>query len=186
MIRTVSLLFLIALIWLLNNSFKEIEVEKLQVAELLGVEEAPDYYSENLQLREYNEQGELQSLIETTRLSHYSDQQQVHLESPKLVMYGIEGDTWQVTSASGEIHDNSRNLTLFDNVKIKVTDNNKQQKVLIKTSQLHYDVSRQSLWTKSKVSAESPLGNFHSTGLHMNLKTEELELKEKVEIFYDI
>ena len=60
-----------------------------------------------------------------------------------------------------------------------------KQKMLLQTVELHFDVSEQSLWTDSPILAESGKSDFSAIGLHMALKTEQLQLKEKVKIHYD-
>jgi len=184
-IRGFTFIVACLLIWLLNDSFQDKEKPSLNVTEVVGTELKPDYYAENLQLREFNEQGELQSSIKTNLLSHYAEYQQANLESPEITMYSVDGDIWRMNSKSGTIQDDTRNLSLLNNVILKVSDSDEQQKMLLQTMELHFDVSEQSLWTDSSISAESGNSDFAATGLHMALKTEQLQLKEKVKIHYD-
>ncbi len=184
-IRVFTFIVACLLIWLLNDSFQGKEKPSIDVTETLDIELKPDYYVENLQLREFNEQGKLQSSIKTNLLSHYVEQQQANLESPEIVMYSVDGDIWKMNSSSGTIQDDTRNLSLLNNVIFKVSDNSKQRKMLLQTETLHFDVVEQSLWTDSPIFAESGSSDFDAIGLQMNLKTEHLQLKEKVKIYYD-
>lgn len=185
-IRGFTLLLVLFLIWLLNDSFEDRQVKQLQATDILGTKETPDYYSENLQIREFNDKGELKSLIESKKFSHYSGQLQALLESPKLVVYSIEGDVWKITSSAGEISDANRNLTLIDDVSLSISASDNKQIVTITTSELHYNVAEQSLWTEQKISGKTLGGTFTSNGLHMDLETEQLILKNKVRIHYDL
>ncbi len=156
------------------------------VTSILGIDDVPDYYSEGLQLRQFNENGKLQSLIKTTRLLHYPDQQEALLQSPELLMFGVAGDIWKVTSSEGKVSDSSRNFTLYKDVILSLLNKDMQQKVIIKTTELHYNVSDQTLWTDAEVEARSANGNFVSRGLQINIKSEQIILKDKVRMHYDI
>lgn len=184
-IRVFTFIAACMLVWLLNDSFQDKEKPSISVTEIVGTELKPDYYAENLQLREFNELGELQSSIKTNLLSHYVEQQQANLESPEIVMYSVDGDTWDINSRSGTIQDDTRNLRLQNDVTLKVSDSNEQQKMLLQTVEINFDVAEQSLWTDSPISAESGKSNFDAIGLHMDLKTEQFVLKEKVKFHYD-
>ena len=186
MIRSFTIIIVLFLAWFLNHSFQERSIKNIQVNEILGTEKTPDYYSENLQLRVYNEQGKLHSVIKTDRLSHYADQRQAVIKSPELVLNGVEGNIWRVKSLSGSINDASRNIALKNNVLLSVSGADQKQKIEIITSDLHYDVLDRSLWTDSPISAESSQGNFVADGLRLDLTTEQLLLKAKVKIHYDL
>ncbi len=183
--RSLTFLLIIGIIWFINYHFNQSPTEEILVTKILGTKDIPDYYSERLQLRQFNERGDLQSIIKSARLLHFPDQQQALLESPELVMYGIDGGTWNVTSSTGKIVDSSRNLTLKDDVTLRLFDKDNLQKIMIKTTNIHYNVMQQILWTKSEIFAESASGNFVSTGLEIQLKTEHVFLKDQVKIHYD-
>ena len=185
-IHRFSILLVIFLIWFLNHSFQERQVKSIEVTEILGNEKKPDYYSENLQLRVYNDDGELHSLVKTERLTHFDDERESLVKSPQLVLYGIEGDIWEVASSSGTINDISRNLTLKNNVILRVSDKDNQQKLSIKMTDLHYNIDKQILWTDNQIFADSTQGNFVSKGLQIDLTNEQLQLKEKVKLYYDL
>jgi len=186
MIRSLIFVLIMIFVWLLNNSVQEAPNENIQVTKILGTEEVPDYYSETLQLQQFNEHGDLQSIIKTARLMHYPDQQQALLESPELVMYGRDGDVWKVTSATGKIADNSRDLTLNNDVLLRMFNKENQQKIIIKTADMHYNAIEQVLWTDNEIIAETDNGNFVSTGLQILLKTEQILLMDKVKIHYEL
>jgi len=116
MIRSLLIVLVLFLVWFVNNSFNDVPNENNQVTEILGLDGVPDYYSENFKLQQFNEQGVMQSVINTDRLLHYPDQQQAFLESPEITLYGTEGDIWKITSVTGSITDNNSNVTLTDDV----------------------------------------------------------------------
>jgi len=184
--RGFTIILVLFLIWFLNHSYENGQIKNIQVTEILGTETAPDYYSENMQLREYNKQGELISQVDTKRFSHYVEQRQAVLESPKLVIYGISGNIWEVTALTGSIADSNHNFMLEKNVNLSISDNVQQQKIMISTTDLHYNVANQTLWTDSEIIAESRLGSFMASGLEMDLNSEQLLLKQKVRIHYDL
>ncbi|MCP3672888.1 MAG: LPS export ABC transporter periplasmic protein LptC [Gammaproteobacteria bacterium] len=173
------------LVLLLNDSFQDKKKPDVKVTETVSAELKPDYYAENLQLRVFNEQGGLQSSIKSNLLSHYVEYQQANIESPEITLYSVDGDIWIMNSTSGTIQDNTRNLSLLNDVTIKVSDSDEQQKMLLQTEELYFDVLEQSFWTDSPISAVSNSSSFAAIGLHMALKTEQLQLKEKVKIHYD-
>jgi len=98
----------------------------------------------------------------------------------------LTGDIWKVTSSEGKVSDSSRNFTLYKDVILSLLNKDMQQKVIIKTTELHYNVSDQTLWTDAEVEARSANGNFVSRGLQINIKSEQIILKDKVRMHYDI
>ncbi|RLA02402.1 MAG: LPS export ABC transporter periplasmic protein LptC [Gammaproteobacteria bacterium] len=186
MIKFAYLLIIGLLIWFLNYSLREQPVKELVVSQVLGTEQAPDYYSENLQMRQFNKQGKLQSLIKTKRFSHYADQQFASLLEPEITLYQMDGNRNHITSQLGEIEDSSRDLTLTEKVQIVVSDNQNKQQMVINTSDLHYGVAEQILWTDSPVTAELLYGSFVSLGLQMDINTQQMMLKDKVKVHYDL
>ena len=186
LIRSLLIVLVLFLIWFVNNSFNEVPNEDNLVTDILGLDGVPDYYSETLKFQQFNEKGVLQSVINTDRLLHYPDQQQAFLESPEIILYGTEGDTWEVTSGKGSIADNNSKMTLTEDVLLRLLNKAKQQKVVIKTDSLNYNVSEQTLWTDSDVFAETKQGSFNAKGLKILIKSEHIFLKEKVRIHYGL
>ncbi len=181
-----SLLFILILflVWIIHSNYQEVITNDNKVTEILGIKDVPDYYSETLKLQQFNQQGVQESVINTARLIHYPYQQQALLESPKIVMNGTEGDTWEVSSATGSIADDNNYVTLTDDVLLRQLNKAKQQTIMIKTDTLYYNVSEQILWTNSDVFAETKQGTFNAKGLKILIPTEQLFLKEKVRIHY--
>ncbi len=181
-----SLLFILVILlaWIVNSNYQEVITNDNQLIKILGTKDVPDYYSETLKLQQFNEQGALESVINTARFIHYPDQQRALLDSPEIVMYGAEGNTWEVSSATGSIADDNSYLMLTDDVKLRLLNKAKQQKVIIKTETLNYDISEQILWTNSAVFAETKQGTFNGKGLKILVQTKQLFLKEKVRIHY--
>ncbi|MCP4412850.1 MAG: LPS export ABC transporter periplasmic protein LptC [Gammaproteobacteria bacterium] len=177
-------LLVIFLAWFVISNYQEVINNDNQLIEILGTTDVPDYYSETLKLQQFNEQGALGSVINTARLIHYPGQQRALLESPEIVMYGIEGDTWEISSVTGSIADDNSYVILTDDVLLRLLNNAKQQTAMIKTDKLNYNVSEQILWTDSDIFAETEQGTFNAKGLKILISTEHIFLKEKVRIHY--
>ena len=186
MIRILNVAIVVLLIWLLNDSFKERREPITAVNAALETDKTPDYYSENLTIRQYDDTGKLQSKIKTQKLSHYVDQQFIALETPELLLYGVEGNKRTVTATSGSIDTVSHNLTLIDNIILEITDKTDAQKMLITTSSIQYTVAENFLWTDKDVFAEFSGGTFKSEGFQMNLETDNLLLNNNAMIHYDL
>ena len=103
MIRAFNLGLVLFLIWFLNVSFQEKQLNNISANEILGTEDTPDFYSEDLQIRQYNDQGKLESYITTKRLSHYVDKQYAILDAPQLMLYGKDGSVKNISSTYGEL-----------------------------------------------------------------------------------
>ena len=160
MIRLLNITIVLLLIWFLNDSFLERREPSAPVNEILGTDKTPDYYSENLSIRQYDEQGELQSMIKTKKLSHYLEQQFIELDAPELLLYGLEGSKRAVTASTGTIDTVSHNLSLNDNVLLQISGNSQLQNMLVTTSAIQYTVSEKTLWTNTEVVAKFNDGNF--------------------------
>lgn len=186
MIRLLNIAIVLLLIWFLNDSFKERAEPIAPINELLGTDKTPDYYSENLSIRQYDDSGKLESMIKTEKLSHYVDQQFIALKTPELFLYGIEGFRRAVTAASGSIDTVSHNLILTDNILLQITDKTDTQQMLITTTALQYTVTENILWTDKAVSAEFIGGTFKSEGFQMNLETDHLLLNHNARIHYEL
>ncbi|PCJ46132.1 MAG: LPS export ABC transporter periplasmic protein LptC [Gammaproteobacteria bacterium] len=185
MIRAFNLGLVLFLIWFLNVSFQEKQLNNISANEILGTEDTPDFYSEDLQIRQYNDQGKLESYITTKRLSHYVDKQYAILDAPQLMLYGKDGSVKNISSTYGELNDRSRDLKLSDSVVLIVSDKDNNQTLKVVTAELSYSDSEQRIWSDSKVKGDSEQGTFNSNKLQMDTKSEQLTLKDKVQIYYE-
>ncbi len=186
MIRLIKVMVIVLLIAFLNESFLERREKKVEVIKILGTEKVPDYYAENIEIRQFDTQGKLQSLITAKLLSHYSDEGQANLEYPSLILATNEGGQTGVKSVAGAIFDMSHNMSLTDDVQLIAVDENEQQKLLLNTSQLNYTAVEHRLWTNKKIKANSIRSKFSATGFQMDLKSDQLSFDNNVQIHYSL
>lgn len=185
MSRLINLLAVLFLIWLLNISFQERPEPIIPPTEILGTERTPDFYAENLMMRRYTGQGELQSLLKTKRLTHYPDQDYASLLSPELTLFSAKETIESISANAGSIQDTSRDLLLTEEVRLIIQDKG-QQIFTLETSIMHYDVAGQLLWTQAPVVANSQQGHFSADGLQMQLQDNQLLLEDNVRLHYDL
>lgn len=177
---------MVLLAWFLNEILKTDETSTIVVTDILSTEKTPDYFSENIQIKQFNGQGKLQSLIEAERLTHFPDEDFAQLFAPKLVLYRHNSDVTTIKALSGKIDDKSGDLTMSGKVLLSTLDNYQHQKLLIKTSSLHYNVVEQLIWSDETISAKLTLSRLSAKGFRFDLQKELLILEEKVNIYYDL
>ncbi|MFT5519796.1 MAG: lipopolysaccharide transport protein LptA [Enterobacterales bacterium] len=202
MIRILNVTIVLILIWFLNASFQEEQLNVISATEIVGTENTPDFYTEKLEIRQYNKEGSLASFITTERLSHYLDAENIEeasldikslnknnqyalLDAPSILIYGEDGGTKQITSTNGLLIDSKHALKLSNDVVLLVSDKNDKQTLKITTTELSYNDVEQSIWTDKEIIGNSEQGTFNANKLQMDVKSEQLNLEDKVNIHYD-
>ena len=205
MIRIFNISIVLFLIWFLNTSFQQEQLNSISATEIVGTENTPDFYTEKLEIRQFNKEGRLASFITTERLSHYLDSQSIVepyveinsvdeqnmnnqyalLDAPSILIYSEDGGTKKITSTNGLLTDSSHALKLSNDVVLLVSDKNNNETLKISTSELSYNDVEQRIWTDKKITGNSGQGTFNSNELQLDIKSEQLNLKDKVKIHYE-
>ncbi|MFT5450860.1 MAG: LPS export ABC transporter protein LptC/lipopolysaccharide transport protein LptA [Enterobacterales bacterium] len=215
MIRLLNIAVVLFLIWFLNASFQQEQINSISATEIVGTENTPDFYSEKLEIRQYNEEGSLASYITTERLSHYLDSHSVDgssldkesldrqniksnnvdehktnnqyalLDAPSVLIYGKDGGTKKITSTNGLLTERNHDLKLSNDVVLLVSDKNDNQTLKVTTTELSYNDVEDRIWTDKEIIGNSEQATFNSNKLQLDVKSEQLNLKDKVKIHYD-
>lgn len=189
MSRFTKISSIILLIAFLNYSFQQRDERQIEVTEILGTQTVPDYYAEEIEIRQFGQYGQLKSVIQTKKLSHFPNQQQANLEQPMLTITSAIGGTVSVKANSGSIFDVSQNINLEDGVKLSSIGENKSEKFSLNTESMKYTPNTNILWTDETVNAESLFdtslfATYSATGFKMDLAKQQLNFNKNVVIHY--
>ena len=144
-------------------------------------DELPDYYMEQMVMKHYDDNGELQAEISSPIVSHFANQKQARMTEPTIRLYGVAQQTWQLSSQEGRIFDETQDIALTDDVNIKLGKEGDEQLSLL-TEQLYYEYLAHRAWSQSKVAFNNAEATGAAEGLLIDLNTEMFELHNDVEI----
>lgn len=152
----------------------------------------PQVYMDNVQTREFDEEGKLHYELSTPRISHYQTDPEVPgkddytlIQSPKITFYDA-GDKapWQVTAVHGRSEANGHLIRLLENVLIQ-QNSAEQGLVEITTSELNVRTREQFAETDKAVKMRSAKGQIDAVGMSADLAESRVQLHSQVNAVYD-
>lgn len=172
---------LLSMIVVYNLVYDEKKVKEDPFTVPVDSDELPDYYMKQMTMKHYDDNGELQAVISSPTVSHYASQGQARMVEPTIKLFGVNEQTWQLSSVEGRIFDDTQDIALEDNVNIKLGRAEDEQLTLA-TQQLYYEFLAHRAWSQSRVDFSNAEASGTSAGLLIDLNTEMFELHNDVEI----
>ncbi len=155
------------------------QIERLQVP--VDTNELPDYYMEQLSIKLFDENGQLQAAIDSPTLVHYASQAQAEMERPDIKLFAIDNQIWNIQAAKGRILDESHDIALERNVNIRLETPEKSL-VNFETESLFYEFLAHRAWNDSPVTFSRANARGSANGLVIDLDSETFELMSQVEV----
>lgn len=152
----------------------------------------PQVYMNNVQTREFDEQGKLHYELSTPRISHYqvnpeapSENDYILIKDPKITFYDA-GDKapWQVTARQGRSDANGHLIRLLENVLIQQQSTD-QGLLEITASELNVRTREQFAETDKAVKMRSAKGQIDAVGMSADLAESRVQLHSQVNAVYD-
>lgn len=95
-----------------------------------------DFFSVGYKKWEMNQQGGLGSHLTADKMTHYSDDGSIDLESPLMFFYNAQNPAWQIKAQAGKLEQGGETLWLNGAVKIQREANSQSRELVIETSNL--------------------------------------------------
>lgn len=152
----------------------------------------PQVFMNNVQTREYDEQGKLRYELSTPRISHYqvnpeapSTDDYTLINAPQITFYDA-GDKapWRVTATHGRSEANGHLLRLLENVLIQ-QESTDQGLLQITTTELNVRTREQFAETDKAVNMRSAKGRMDAIGMSADLAESRVQLHSQVNAVYD-
>lgn len=130
------LLFLVISSWFLSDYFRleEVVLDRLD-------SHYPDYFSTGYYKGEMNKEGVLKNELNAKKMTHYSDDERTHLESPVMTLYSPDTPPWIIKSETAILEADGDHLQLVGNVYISRLGSRKLRPFKIKALDLKVTLS---------------------------------------------
>ena len=116
--------------WLANNT------EILQISKKASPAHSPDYFSSGYMKWQMNKQGTLKSTLIADKITHYSDDGTSHTIKPIMTFFNDKTPPWVITSETGILSADGKNLQLNGKVKIDRAESKDHREITINTSNM--------------------------------------------------
>ena len=145
-----------------------------------------DYFIKDVSIFRFDSQGRKTSQLTATKLEHF---EQGDLSKPELLTYEINGTSWQLRAAKGELTEHHQKLNFIGGVKLQqqylVTRPSSipdaQPATQITTEQLALDFAQGLARTNLKVVMLTTQSRTHGDGFELDLNQDSLTIRHHVE-----
>lgn len=168
---------------LITNIYQDDEKPADKLTVPVNTNESPDYYMEQLNIKLFDDSGQLQAIVNAPVLSHYASQGQAEMNNPDITLYATEEQIWHISSTKGRIVDQTQDIALEEQVTIELGKPNVIN-LTLNTNNLYYEFEAHRAWNQSLVEFVSAGASGQASGLLIDLNTEVFELHNNVEVRY--
>mgnify|MGYP000662724122 CR=1 FL=1 len=130
-----------------------------------AVAHSADYFSVGYEKWQMDDEGHLDTQLTANKMTHYSDNKTIILESPAMIVDNKSAAPWQIRAQTGELPANSDLILLNGAVFITRAGNAKEREIAIETSNLK--VTPQTHFAQTNEWTQLRSGNNVTTGLGM-------------------
>jgi LPS export ABC transporter protein LptC len=181
--KILSIIAIITITLLILSKNEELPLSiKPQPDEIISKNDIYSFMSD-VTITTTDKSGKPVSIITTESLKYYKNADQTSLTKPQLQLLEDNQQQLQMSAQSGEL--NGADLASFNNqvrIAIKQEDGNT---IDMKTDTLHYDISREQLYTDAEIELDMKTGQLTSKGMEVDVKTKVLKLTSEVRGYYE-
>lgn len=132
----------------------------------------------------YDNQGQLQSHVITSKMTHYGSQNAVYLIAPHIHYYSANHAPWKIHALYGVNKQNDGILHLWGNVKMHELASANEPETTILTNAISINTKNSTATTNDKVTLIRPGTKIKGKGLRANFKKGVFQLLSHSEGFY--
>ncbi|KZY59171.1 hypothetical protein A3742_24720 [Oleiphilus sp. HI0071] len=144
----------------------------------------PSAFAEGTELKEFNEEGELQLLIKTQRSYYYESENLIETERPLIDYVNETGEQFRLDAKDGQYRTDTGMLTLQNEVLMsRVGETN--DLITFETEDLRIDTVNDFISTPGKVKITQNHNTLTSSGLKASLNDRKIELPQRVRGTYN-
>lgn len=145
----------------------------------------PDYWMDGVSRTLLDANGEVEAVLDATRMTHYPDDDSTALEQPRLALYNGPGSPWRVNAESGWISGDGSVVRLDGAVEIFRLDADGRRRFEILTSDVRLLPRERYAETEAPAVMTGPSTQTHAIGLRANLSRNRLQLLNRVRTVYE-
>lgn len=145
----------------------------------------PDYYVENFTAIRLGPDGQPQSRLVAEKMTHYPDDDTTHLIAPHFYRLGKDKPLSSIQSRTGTASRDGEDLYFIDDVKAVRDAYGDRSAMTVTTSWLHLVPDKDTADTDRPVEIQDAQTHIHGVGLHVDNKTQTIQLQSRVRARYD-
>ncbi len=145
----------------------------------------PDYYVENFTAIRLGPDGQPQSRLKAAKMTHYPDDDSTYLVAPLLYRFGKDKPVTTIQSKTGLVSREGEHVYFIDNVKVVRAAYADRSELTVTTSWLHAEPDKDTADTDRPVVIHDAKTHITGVGLHVDNKTQILQLHSRVRARYD-
>ncbi|WP_456416776.1 LPS export ABC transporter periplasmic protein LptC [Thiolapillus sp.] len=143
----------------------------LPAGDTVDREQLQDYFVQQLELRQFNEQGVLSHVLRAQQLQHYLESGMTRLTLPEYILYADKEPSLRIEAAQGTLSRDQSLLQLQGETDIHWQGDETQPPMRILTSDLNIQPQREYAETAAAVTVTSAENWIESVGMQAWLKS---------------
>ena len=145
----------------------------------------PNAFAENAELREFNEQGELQLTIKTQISYYYKEENLIETDQPSIDFINETGEQFILNAKTGQYNTDNGLLSLQEQVFMSRQDG-QSDLITFETEDLQIDTLNDFISTPGEVKITQNDNILTSLGVKASLNGRKIELSQRVRGTYDL
>lgn len=172
----------VASIWLKDKSGNDVETV---VSKKKKQRHVPDYYMDNFEMTTMDDQGRPSSMLSSSKMLHYPDDDSTELNNPTMILYRDTGKPWTVKADRGWVASDNKLVLLSGNVVIDRHSGPNNRPVRLFTSRLRIHPKTDFAETDQAVTMVSEKRKTTATGMRAYVREGQLQLLDNVKVSYE-
>lgn len=128
-------------------------------------EQIQDYFVQELELRQFDEQGKLVHLLQAQKLKHFLESGVTQLQQPRYVLYADQEPSWRISAEKGRLSKDQSLLELQGNTVIDWLGDENRPPIQMLTSDLTIHPQTEYAETAAPVTVTSEQNWIESLGM---------------------
>lgn len=170
MSKRVSLSLLLIVLVCLNTALMLRNVSHYRATSKQQLDHQPDAFMHNVSYSQYDDQGLLHSHLSTALIVHYPWENSSHFNHPNYLIYTDKRVPWRVVANQGKSQGGSRQVYLWDHVKIHESQQSMEPETTIVTRTLTIFPNRSFAEADKDVTITQPNSTVQAIGMTADLK----------------
>jgi len=170
-------------VWLQQDSTKKSESDA--PSQTVKKKHRPDYFMENFTITSMNEKGVPNSILVSSKMLHYPDDDSTELDTPFMTMIGEIGKPWKIKADRGWVSTNNELVLLSGNVRIDRLSGPNNRPVKLFTDKLRIHPKSDFAETDRPVTMISNKRKTAAIGMRAYIREGKLQLLDDVRVSYE-
>lgn len=169
-------------IWLQQGSVEESEAIDSSATKK---KHSPDYFMEDFTITSMNKQGEPRSILKSSKMIHFPDDDSTELDKPFMTLISKTGKPWKIRADRGWVAANNELILLSGHVQIDRLSGPNNRPVKLNTTKLRIHPDLDFAETDQPVTMVSNKRRTTAIGMRAYVRDGKLQLLEDVHVSYE-